>query len=132
MKITEYLLPEGARPRRLAIGRDDIIFYTDYQRGYLGALDPKSGRVLEWPSPGGSGSRPYGIAITLEGTVWYSESGVQPNTIVRFSPETKHFEKWVVPSGGGVIRNMAATRGGDIYIACSGVNNIGVVSQQKL
>ncbi len=127
MEITEYLLPEGARPRRLAISRDGIIFYTDYQRGYLGSLDPKSSKVQEWPSPGGSGSRPYGIAITREGTVWYSESGVHPNTIVHFSPETKHFEKWDVPSGGGVIRNMAATAAGDVYIACSGVNKIGII-----
>ena len=131
MKITEYILPAGARPRRLAIGRNDIIFYTDYQRGYLGALDPKSGKVSERPSPGGSGSRPYGITVTPEGSVWYSESGVQPNTIVRFSPETKQFETWNIPSGGGVVRNMAATPDGDIYIACSGVNKIGIVFQMR-
>ena len=52
MKITEYVLPEGARPRRLAIGRDDIIFYTDHERGYIGMLDPKTGKVREWLSPG--------------------------------------------------------------------------------
>jgi virginiamycin B lyase len=127
MKITEYALPKGARPRRLAIGRDDIIFYTDYKRGYLGALDPKSGKVQEWLSPGGRSSRPYGIAVTAEGAVWYSESGTDPNTIVRFSPRTKHFEIWDVPSGGGAIRNMPATPDGNIYIACSGVNKIGVV-----
>jgi virginiamycin B lyase len=127
MKITEYVLPEGARPRRLAIARDGTIYYTDYRRGYLGALDPKSGKVSEWPSPGGRGSWPYGIAITPDGSVWYSESGKQPNTIVRFRPGTKQFETWDVPSGGGVIRNMAATPGGDIYIACSGVDKIGIV-----
>jgi len=127
MKITEYTLPKGARPRRLAIGRNDIIFYTDYQRGYLGALDSKSGKVEEWLSPGGRSSRPYGIAVTPEGAVWFSESGVEPNTIVRFNPGTKHFEIWDVPSGGGVIRNMAVTTDGNIYIACSGANKIGMV-----
>ncbi len=82
LRITEYVLPKGARPRRLAISRDDIIFYTDYQRGYLGELDPKSGKVREWLSPGGRDSRPYGITVAAEGAVWYSESGVEPNTIV--------------------------------------------------
>ena len=110
MQITEYLLPEGARPRRLAIGRDDTVFYTDYQRGYLGMLDPKTGKVQERPSPGGKGSQPYGITVTPDGAVWYSESGVQPNTIVRFDPGTAQFTKWDVPSGGGVIRNMEQRR----------------------
>jgi virginiamycin B lyase len=104
-----------------------MIFYTDHQRGYLGMLDPATGKVKEWPSPGGKGSQPYGIAITPDGSLWYSESGVQPNTIVRFRPDAEHFEKWDIPSGGGVVRNMAATSGGDIYIACSGVNRIGIV-----
>jgi len=127
MQITEYTLPKGARPRRLAIAGDDLIYYTDYRRGYLGRLDPKTGRVDEWRSPGGNDSRPYGLAITPDGTVWYSESGVTPNTIVHFYPKTGRFLKWDVPSGGGVIRNMAATQGGDVYIACSGVNKVGIV-----
>jgi virginiamycin B lyase len=81
MSITEHLLPDGARPRRL-IAVSDTIYYTDYARGYLGQLDPATGRVKEWKSPGGSGSKPYGIAATADGMIWYSESGVTPNTIV--------------------------------------------------
>ncbi len=127
LKITEYLLPKGARPRRLAITNDDMIYYTDYRRGYLGRLAPKNGRVDEWLSPGGNNSRPYGLTITPDGMIWYSESGVQPNTIVRFDPKTGRFSKWDVPSGGGVIRNMAATASGDVYIACSGVNTVGII-----
>jgi virginiamycin B lyase len=51
--------------------------------------------------------------------VWYSESGVKPNTMVRFDPETETFAKADIPSGGGVVRNMAATTDGGVYIACS-------------
>jgi virginiamycin B lyase len=127
MEITEYLLPPGARPRRLAIAADDAVYYTDYSRGYLARLNPDKGKIEEWSSPGGRESRPYGIAITPDGTVWYSESGVTPNTIVRFDPVTRTFATWPVPSGGGTIRNMVATLRGDLYIACSGVNTVGVV-----
>lgn len=131
MKISEYPLPEGARPRRLAVAGDDMIYYTDYRRGYLGRLDAKTGKVVEWPSPGGRDSGPYGITITPDGAVWYSETEVQPNAAVRFDPRTNGFGRWNVPSGGGVIRNMAATPGGDVYIACSGVNKIGIVTVEK-
>jgi virginiamycin B lyase len=59
--------------------------------------------------------------------IWYSESGVKPNTIVRFDPAIKRFDSWPIPSGGGVVRNMVSTAVGHLYIACSGVNKIGIV-----
>jgi virginiamycin B lyase len=127
MEITEYLLPEGARPRRLTVGPANMIYYTDYARGYLGRLDPEQKKVEDWASPGGSESKPYGIAATPDGTIWYSESGVRPNTIVRFDPKTRAFITWPVLSGGGVIRHMVAAPDGSVYIACSGVNKVGII-----
>lgn len=131
MKITEYKLPEGVRPRRIAITANDQVWYSDYRRGYVGRLDPRDGKVEEWPSPGGTESGPYGMAATPDNMIWYSESGVKPNTIVRFDPQTKKFATWPVPSGGGVIRHMVSTPKGDIYLACSGVNKVGVVKVEK-
>jgi virginiamycin B lyase len=127
MQITEYPLAEGVRPRRLAIAADDGVYFTDYQGGRLGRLDPQSGAARMWPSPGGAGSDPYGIAITPDGMVWYSESGVTPNTLIRFNPKTEQFARTKIPSGGGTVRNMAATSDGRLYLACSGVNKVGVV-----
>lgn len=72
------------------------------------------------------GAKPYGIAITPDGTVWYAETGVQPNTLVRFDPKTRQFSKTDIPSGGGVVRNMAATPDGKVYLACSGVNKVAI------
>src|SRR4051812_28993472 len=40
MKITEYEMPKGARPRRLAVATDGTIYYSDFERGYLGHFDP--------------------------------------------------------------------------------------------
>lgn len=129
MAIREYALPNaGARPRRIAIGRDDVMWYSDYARGYLGRFDPKTGAVTELPSPGGPNSRPYGIAM-LHDAVWYSESGVTPNTLVRFDPRTQRFQTWTIPSGGGVVRNMMPTTDGNaLVLACSGVNRVALVT----
>lgn len=131
LEITEYVLPEGARPRRIAMTPKGAIYYTDYARGYLGLLDTKTGKVEEWPSPGGRKSQPYGITSTPDGIVWYSESGIEPNTVVRFDPQTRSLQSWPIPSGGGVVRNMAATPDGRIYLACSGVNKVGVVEVSR-
>jgi virginiamycin B lyase len=131
MQIKEYPLPQGARPRRMAIAADDKIYFTDYEGGNLGRLDPSSGAVKMWPSPGGSGSDPYGIVISPDGMVWYSESGVKPNTLIRFNPKTEEFAGANIPSGGGTVRNMAATPDGRIYLACSGVNKVAVVELRR-
>jgi virginiamycin B lyase len=131
MQITEFTLPEAARPRRLAIASDDQVYFTDYKSGHLGRLNPATGEVKMWPSPGGAEANPYGITITPDGTVWYSESGVKPNTIIKFDPATESFARANVPSGGGVIRNMAATSDGRIYLACSGVDKIGIVDPRN-
>jgi virginiamycin B lyase len=127
LTIKEFTLPHtGARPRRLTILADDTIYYTDFPRGMLGRFDPKTGQVKEWLSPGGPESEPY--AITAIGTVvWYSESGVRPNTMVRFDTRTEKFQTFAIPSGGGVLRHFEATRDGNIATANSGVNKIGLV-----
>ncbi len=131
MAITEHALPnEGARPRRVAIAPGDVIWYSDYARGYLGRFDTKTGATTEFASPGGPRSQPYGIAF-LNGVVWYSESGVRPNTLVRFEPATRAFQTWVIPSGGGVVRNMMPTRDGNLALACSGVNRVGLVTIER-
>ena len=127
MAIKEWALPNPeSRPRRIAITSGDIVWYADYSRGYLGRLDTKTGDVKEWPSPGGPKSQPYGITA-LNGVIWYSESAVRPNTMVRFDPKTETFQTWIIPGGGGVVRNIMPTKDGDIAIAESGVNKVGLV-----
>src|SRR5579863_562099 len=106
MAIRDFALPNpGARPRRIAITSDDITWYTDYARGYLGRLYPPTGAVIEWPSPGGRESRPYAIAVA-KNAIWYVETGTSPNALVRFDPEMQKFQTWPIPAGGGVVRNM--------------------------
>jgi virginiamycin B lyase len=126
MEFKEYTLPRAdARPRRLAILNDDTVWYTDFPLGYIGKFDPKTGQFKEWLSPGGKDSRPYGIA-TVGDVVWYSESGVKPNTLVRFDTKTERFQTWVIPSAGHVVRNMMATKEGNLVLAESGINKVAI------
>jgi virginiamycin B lyase len=129
MQIREYVLPhQESRPRRIAVTPDGFIWYGDYSRGYLGRLDPKTGAVTEWASPGGPKSQPYGMTA-LRGVIWYSESGVKPNTLVRFDPKTQKFATWIIPSGGGIVRNMTPTKDErGLALAESGVNGLALVS----
>jgi virginiamycin B lyase len=131
MQIKEWTLPHPeSRPRRIAITNDDVIYYADYSRGYLGRLDTKTGAIKEWASPSGPASQPYGITF-LNGVIWYSESAVKPNTLVRFDPKTEKFQTWAIPAGGGVVRNMMTTRDGNLVMAESALNIVALVTIGK-
>jgi virginiamycin B lyase len=96
--------------------------------GYIGKLDPKSGSVTEFKINDPRGGDSHTPVIAPDGIVWYSESRVTPNTLVRFDPKAESFQKWNIPSGGGVVRNMVATSDGRLYLACSGVNKVAVAT----
>jgi virginiamycin B lyase len=126
LTVREYPLPHaGSMPRRIGITSDDMVWYTDYGRGYLGRLDPKTKQVTEWATPSGANadSQPYAIT-TVGNIVWYVETGVNPNILVRFDPSSQHFQSWPIPSGGGVVRHMVTAQDGTLWLACSGVDRI--------
>jgi len=131
MEIHEYTLPnEATRPRRIAIDNNDVLWYSDYSRGYLGRFDPATGKATEWASPSGPKSQPYAITFT-NGVIWYVESAVKPNALVRFDPATEKFQSWKIPGGGGVVRNMMATKEGNLVLAESALNMVALVQVAK-
>ena len=89
-----------SRPRRLTITADDVVCYADYSRGYLGMYNPKTGASKEMAVA----ERPEVAAMRhrqVNGVIWYSESAIRPNTLVRFDPKTEKFQSWIIPGGGG-------------------------------
>lgn len=107
-KLREIRLPrEGARPRRLDITDDGILWYVDYAQGFLGRLDTGSGGIREWPVPGGADAHPYAMALDDQGQPWFVETGPRPNRLIGFDPESESFsEPAAIPSGGGTVRHM--------------------------
>ena len=107
LKLTEHNVTSGARPRRVDVTPDGRIYYTDFDRGFLGRLDPKTNELDEWALPGGEDSRPYGMAVDRQGRVWLVETGVSPNTFVGFDPAKNAITSITpIPSGAGSVRHM--------------------------
>jgi virginiamycin B lyase len=125
-KLTEFTLPTGAHPRRLAVDPQGIVWYTDNARGYLGRLDPATGKVREFLSPGGAGCGPYGIAIAPDGRIYYDETTT--GHIVIFDPATEKMESVAIPTKGAIVRNMSvdSTRA-KVWLALSGVGRLGAM-----
>ncbi len=108
MNIREVELPrEGTRPRRIGITSDGGVWYVDYGEGYLGRFDPATEKIDEWQMPGGSSSRPYGMAVDDRDQIWFVETGSNPNRFVGFDPANEAFTTTTeIPSGGGTVRHM--------------------------
>jgi virginiamycin B lyase len=134
MALKEYKLPdEQTKVRRLDIASDGMIWYVNSSLGRLGRFNPSTGEVKEWPSPSGPKSHPYAIAVVND-IVWYNESGMRPDPLVRFDPKTETFQSWAIPSGGfyaGIIRHMRATTDGNLLIHQSSTNRIILVTLPK-
>lgn len=108
MQLREIALPRAEiRPRRLVATADNAIWYGDYAAGMLGRYDPATGKVDEWPLPGGAGSRPYAMAVDPANRVWLVETGARPNRLVGFdTKQATWLEPTEIPSGAGAVRHM--------------------------
>lgn len=117
------------RIRRLGIDSEGIVWYVNSTMGRIGRLNPETGEYREWDSPSGPDSHPYALAV-IDDKIWYNESAMRPDALVRFDPETETFQSWAIPSGVGIVRNMWVTEDGDLLIHQSSSNRVGRVRVQ--
>lgn len=127
MALKEYKVPiPETTVRRLDIDSQGLIWYVNSSQGRLGRLNPATGEAKEWPSPSGPKSHPYALTI-VDDIIWYNESGVRPDPLVRFDPKTEGFQSWPIPTGNiyaGIVRHMRPTRDGDLLMHQSSTNRI--------
>ena len=114
-ELTQTTLPsDRTRPRRLAITTDDQLYYGDYTRGFLGHLDPRTGRTEEWALPAGLASLPYAMTTDDRDIIWIAQNGRAnvPATLVAFDPHARKFvaEIPVGKPGPNTIRHMTFDR----------------------
>ncbi len=127
MEVSYYTIAEPqTRIRRLDLASDGTIWYVNSTMGRIGHLDPRTGEYQEWDSPSGPDSHPYAISV-IDDVVWYNESGMRPDALVRFEPESETFQSWAIPSGVGIVRNTWVTEEGNLLIHQSSTNKIGLV-----
>lgn len=127
MAIKYYEVPDTrTRIRRLDLDSEGIVWFVNSALGKIGRLDPESGEIKQWDSPSGPDSHPYAMAV-INDVIWYNESGMRPDALVRFNPRSESFQSWAIPSGAGIIRNMSTTEDGDLLIHQSSSNRVGMV-----
>jgi virginiamycin B lyase len=127
MKIAEVQTPnEDSRLRRIVTSSDNHVWYADYELGQLGRYQPHTGEFTEWQLPGGTESRPFGMAIDRDDRIWLVETGGIPNRLIGFDTATETFlTETDIPSGAGSVSHLFYAESlGEIWFATA-TNYIG-------
>ena len=100
--ITEYDLPRPeAMPHDAVVDAQGLVWYSDFGSQFVGKLDPKSGKVVEYPVPLMDPKEPRGaldLEIDPSGYVWLGT--MYQGVIARFDPKTQEFKNWKIPTFG--------------------------------
>ena len=93
IRVSYFPVTANARPHDVAVTPEGIVYYTGQAKGYLGRLDPRTGKDENIPI--GSGSAPHGVIVAPDGAAWITDGGLNAN--VRFDPKTKKFDYFMLP-----------------------------------
>jgi streptogramin lyase len=97
---TTYDLPRAdAAPHDAALDAQGNVWYSDFDSQFLGKIDPKTGKVVEYPVPlartGPVAQGGLQIAFDKEGRVYFGN--MSQLQIVRFDPKTEKMETFKPP-----------------------------------
>jgi virginiamycin B lyase len=97
--VTEYDLPrEGIEPHDVAVGPDGLVWFSSFGEQNIGSMDPKTGKVTEYPVPERKKGFPQGnlsLRFDREGNVW--SGNMYQASATRFNPKTGEMKVFPVP-----------------------------------
>lgn len=95
------------------------LYFTAQGAGMLGRLNPETGELTEVQTE----SRPYGISVAANGTVWVAYNGT--NKIGAVDPETMDIRYYTIPNSRSRIRRLGLTTDGMVWYGNSTMGRIG-------
>jgi streptogramin lyase len=97
--VTEYDLPRKTiEPHDVIVDSDGVVWFSNFGEQSLGRLDPRTGKVTEYPVPLLRSGFPTGmldLETDLEGNLWLAM--MYQGGIARFDKKTATFKTWSVP-----------------------------------
>jgi streptogramin lyase len=116
---TEYDLPrEEMAPHDVMVDSNGIVWFSSFGEQKLGRLDPKTGKVTEYPYPLHRDNFPtgsLGLRADSAGNLWLGN--MYQATIVKFDPKSEQFQFWSLPSEANIDAaqiNMVSPQHSDV------------------
>ncbi len=97
--ITEYDLPNSLiEPHDVALDRQGTVWYSDFGQMFLGKMDPKTGKVTQYPIPETKQGFPVGtlnLEFDKDDNPWVGV--MYQGAIAKFDKRTEKFQEWTTP-----------------------------------
>src|SRR5262252_6608473 len=111
--ITEYDLPNPLiQPHDVMLDRAGNVWYSDFGQMFLGKLDPKTGKVIQYPIPVVKPGWPEGtldLEFDKDDNPWVGV--MYQSAIAKFDRKTEKFQLWTTPkewdTDGGQLGHLA-------------------------
>ena len=111
--ITEYDLPNPLiQPHDVVLDREGNVWYSDFGQMFLGKMDPRSGKVTQYPIPVVKPGWPEGtldLEFDADDNPWIGV--MYQSAIAKFDRKTEKFQMWSTPkewdTDGGQLGHIA-------------------------
>jgi len=111
--ITEYDLPSPLiQPHDVVLDREGNVWYSDFGQMFLGKMDPKTGKVTQYPIPVVKPGWPEGtldLEFDADDNPWVGV--MYQSAIAKFDRKTERFQMWSTPkewdTDGGQLGHLA-------------------------
>ena len=131
--ITEYDLPNPLiQPHDVMLDREGNVWYSDFGQMFLGKMDPKTGKVTQYPIPVVKPGWPEGtldLEFDKNDNPWVGV--MYQSAIAKFDKKTEKFQMWSTPkewdTDGGQLGHLAiegTNVDNKVWIKNSDVGNI--------
>src|SRR5438128_2176579 len=126
--VTEYDLPNPLiQPHDVMLDREGNVWYSDFGQMFLGKMDPKTGKVTQYPIPVVKPGWPEGtldLEFDRDGNPWVGV--MYQNAIARFDAKTKNPTVYVTPTPDSRPRRGRVDPQGRVWFAEYQGNAIGM------
>src|SRR2546428_3112179 len=131
--ITEYDLPNSLiQPHDVMLDREGSVWYSDFGQMFLGKMDPKTGKVTQYPIPVVKPGSPEGtldLEFDKDDNPWVGV--MYQSAIAKFDKKTQKLQMWTTPqewdTDGGQLGHLAiegTNIDNKVWIKNSDVGNI--------
>jgi virginiamycin B lyase len=121
-EVTEYTLPEGAKPHTVTTDSAGNIWYTGNGNGTIGKLDPRTAMITEYKMPDAAARDPHSAIFDNKGRLWFTLQ--QSNMVGRLIPATGEIKLVTVATPKARPYGIKLSADGVPWIACNGSNRL--------
>jgi virginiamycin B lyase len=121
-KVSLWNPPTKARPQRIQVDTDGMVWFSERSGGNIGRFDPKTETFKEFPLPGPSPT-PYALGIDKDHYIWYAST--EQDTLNRLDPTTGEVIEYPFPHSEVMMRELFLDSQGRMWFATPTNNRVG-------